>query len=120
MIEAIFEGARARCKAHPLHMLGPNEAECGECKTFQANMSLEPPFDVKCNRTHFEVKEGNIYKVFWIIRDGTKEEGKHISGYLFRSDKGDLVDRIYDPIEFTPVAFLDAVPPAERETDWLD
>lgn len=130
MIEPIFEGARARCKRHPLNMLPPNEIMCDECKIIAIRTGLKPPFWARCDRTHFEVKKGEVYKVAWIIAEGTvKEGGDKVSGYMFRTDKNNLCERVYSPTDFTPIEFLTAEEreklgfkeeekPAEEIGDW--
>lgn len=106
MIEAIFEGARARCRRHGHVVLAPGEKECEECKVIRRNLSLVPPFGVLCNRTHFGVEEGLIYTVLWVIRNGSKEFTEDLFGYVFRDKNGGIHDKIYSPLEFTPIVFL--------------
>lgn len=106
MIEAIFEGARARCRRHSHILLSPTEQECEECILIRRNMSLKPPFSVVCKRTHFGVEKDKVYKVIWLIRDGAKEFSENMYGYVFSRTGGGLDDTIYAPTEFVPIDFL--------------
>ena len=107
MIEAIFEGARSRCKRHADQLLAPNQIECPTCKIIRRNLSFQPPFDVRCDRGGFGCKQGTIYTVVWVIREGAKEYSENAYGYTFYEENTKkILDRIYDPIDFTPVACL--------------
>lgn len=106
MIEPIFEGARSRCKKHPLVPIGPKDYECKDCQVIRKKMSLKPPFSVLCERTHFGTNKGTIYTVVWIIRDGARDIDQHMSGYVLQAEGGGLCERVYSPDEFTPVDFL--------------
>lgn len=122
MIEPIFEGARATCWRHPNVNLMPDEAECDICKIIRRNLSLTPPFQVLCTRTHFSVKEGKEYQVVWVIRDGAKQHNDATMGYVFRDTEGHLVDQVYDPLAFIPVKFLekeDKTPEAREPQEWM-
>lgn len=106
MIEPIFEGVRTRCKNHSFTILGPNESECGKCKLLHRKLGLTPPFDIRCDRAFFNTKKDAIYVVLWVIRDGAKQHTNHMAGYILKDVEGHIIDRIYDPEDFTPVEFL--------------
>jgi|SRR6266853_3142480 len=123
MIEPIFEGARSRCKKHSFNLLGPDQVECGDCELNRRNLSFQPPFDVKCNRSFMGVNKDNIYTVLWVIKEASKQYSDHISGYVFKDVKGGINPNIYDATDFTPVVFLkdEKETPAEnKEPDDMD
>lgn len=113
MIEPIFEGARARCARHNDKLLAPKEKECSTCKLLNRNLSLKPPFAVRCNRTYYEVKNNMVYTVLWIIKDGVRDFDEHMIGYVFKTTDDRPGSRVYDATDFTPVEFLSD---KERET----
>lgn len=121
MIEPIFEGVSARCKNHS-KLLSPGESECDECKLIRRNLSLNPPFDVIANRTYLGIKKDSPYTVVWVIRDGLKANDGKLRGYVFKDNNGKLVDQVYDPLDFTPVAFLDedVVEVAEKKEEEVE
>lgn len=114
MIEPIFEGVSARCKNHST-LLPPGERECEECKLIRRNLSLNPPFDVIANKTYFGVKKDTLYTVVWLIRDGVRDNNVKLRGYVFKDKDGKPCEHVYDPVDFTPIAFLDPEEVEESE-----
>lgn len=106
LIEPLFIGARARCRKHTTVVLNPDEKECLDCRIEARNLGMRPPFKVKCTEDGWGLKKGETYTVYWVVRDATTRVWEHLSGFVFQTTEGPLLDKIIDADKFIPELYL--------------
>ncbi len=103
---ALFTGIWSRCPEHN-NLLEPGEIICSKCKLVQRNLSLTPPFPVYAKTDYWnKFKEGNVYEVYWIIKDALNQYGIKVSGYVFQNEDKSLWEHVADPLIFIPIQYL--------------
>jgi hypothetical protein len=114
-LEMQIIGARARCREHSGTVLSIDEDKCIECRIIERNLNMKPPFKALCIDAGFGFQKGEVYDVFWVLRDVINEYGTRKSGYVFKSPATRFInEHIMDADDFVPVLYLND----DDEDEW--